>query len=290
MHKFLQADLLFSQPMEALTTQESFINPVYFIVAPDVLDEFFDTAKAMHQILEQKLYKARYKNADGYLYERWNIARRTGYNFAIAGKVIIELEKSIARDKMPTTVGLLLMIDKLSRKHHLQYEDVWERALKFFGKRQDVVAVQMKNALDAHQIEEEEEERVDSAVVVDSSKELPSLLPSPSPSSVHDDDAIEEEQVAPSRRLRKRTRSRIEDEDDDEDDDDEVDTNARNTNSDPNLKEMIHRFISGTKTIYVKDSNKDAVIDDLRSVGTKSVLSIIQDVDGTTRIHIIENP
>ncbi|KAI8815513.1 S-adenosyl-L-methionine-dependent methyltransferase [Fimicolochytrium jonesii] len=127
----------------ALAIHEANIDPTYFIINPDVGDGFLKTCIALHHILDAKLYKVSYPAADDYLKARWKLSRAAGYNFSRAGRIIIQMGKTLGRDKMPCAIGLYLMLDKLHKERNLTHVEIWRKAVQYFGSRQMVIAVKM---------------------------------------------------------------------------------------------------------------------------------------------------
>ena len=55
------------------------------------LQTFYEVGKALNEILVQKLYRETHKTFEAYCLEKWNIARRTAYQFIEAALVMENL-------------------------------------------------------------------------------------------------------------------------------------------------------------------------------------------------------
>jgi hypothetical protein len=89
------------------------------------LQIFYEVGKALNEILVQKLYRETHKTFEAYCLEKWNIARRTAYQFIEAAQVMENL-CAIAHI-LPRKENQVRPLTKLSPELQIQ---IWQEAVE----------------------------------------------------------------------------------------------------------------------------------------------------------------
>jgi hypothetical protein len=89
------------------------------------LQTFYEVGKALNEILVQKLYRETHKTFEAYCLEKWNIARRTAYQF-IEASLVMENLCAIAHI-LPRKENQVRPLTKLSPELQIQ---IWQEAVE----------------------------------------------------------------------------------------------------------------------------------------------------------------
>ncbi|MEG4517234.1 MULTISPECIES: hypothetical protein [unclassified Microcoleus] len=95
------------------------------LIVEQGLQTFYEVGKALNEILVQKLYRETHKTFEVYCLEKWNIARRTAYQF-IEAALVMENLCAIAHI-LPRKENQVRPLTKLSPELQIQ---IWQEAVE----------------------------------------------------------------------------------------------------------------------------------------------------------------
>lgn len=89
------------------------------------LQTFYEVGKALNEIRKQKLYRENHKTFEAYCLEKWNIARRTAYEFIEAALVMENL--CVITHKIPTNKNQVRPLAGLPPELQIK---IWQEAVE----------------------------------------------------------------------------------------------------------------------------------------------------------------